>query len=63
MSRSRKSQHNGKLWSEKHMHAFEIWEWVERKRSLQREGEELRSQIPRNDERSVEGKEDAEVKI
>lgn len=45
------------------MHAFEIWEWVERKRSLQREGEELRSQIPRNDERSVEGKEDAEVKI
>lgn len=44
------------------MYTFEILEWVEGKRSLQREGKELRSQIPWNDERSVKGNEAAEVK-
>ena len=63
MSRSRKYHNDVILWSKKERYAAEILEWVGRTSSLQREGEELKSQVPKNDEKSIEGNEDTEAMI
>lgn len=63
MSWSRKHQNNEKLWSQEGICALQIVEWVEKKRSLQREvKEQLRSPVPKNDDKSVRGDEDSEAK-
>lgn len=62
MSWSRKYHNDVILWSKKGRHASEILEWVERTSSLQK-GEELKSQVPKNDEKSIEGNEDPETTI
>ena len=63
MSWSRKYQNNETLWSKKEIYVTEILDWMERTRSLQREGKELKSQVPKNDEIGVEGNSDPEAKI
>ena len=63
MSWSRKYHNDVILWSKKGRYASEILEWVERASSLQKEGEELKSQVPKNDEKSIEGSEDPEATI